>query len=52
METIDGDQIDFEADTICVHGDTKGSVELAKSIRIEMEKNSIKIDKMSNILRN
>ena len=52
VQTIYGDQIDFEADTICVHGDTKGSVELAKLIRIEMEKNSIKIDKMSNILRN
>jgi len=50
VKTIDGDEIDFQADTICVHGDTKGSVELAKLIRNEMEKNSVEILKMKQIL--
>ena len=50
VKTIDGDEIDFQADTICVHGDTKGSVELAKLIRNELEKNSVEIIKMKQIL--
>jgi UPF0271 protein len=35
--TIDGGQIEVEADSLCVHGDTPGAVDMARSLRRELE---------------
>ena len=32
----DGNDIDFSADTICLHGDTPGAVEMAASVQIQV----------------
>ncbi len=37
VETIDGDVIELEAQTLCVHGDSPGSVALATAIRAGLE---------------
>jgi UPF0271 protein len=37
VETIDGDMIELEAQTLCVHGDSPGSVALATAIRAGLE---------------
>ncbi|MEZ5418547.1 MAG: 5-oxoprolinase subunit PxpA [Vicinamibacterales bacterium] len=37
VTTIDGSQIEFEADTLCLHGDTPGAVALAAAIRRGLE---------------
>ncbi|MGD9902697.1 MAG: LamB/YcsF family protein [Vicinamibacterales bacterium] len=37
VATVDGDPISFEADTICVHGDTPGAAQLAAAIRRGLE---------------
>lgn len=37
VETISGDSIKLEADTLCVHGDNAGSVEALKSIRMALD---------------
>lgn len=37
VETIDGDEIELEAQTLCVHGDSPGSVALARAIRTGLE---------------
>ena len=49
VETITGELINFEADTICLHGDTNGSVELARLLREEFESQGIKITKLSKM---
>jgi UPF0271 protein len=33
----DGSEIDLEADTICLHGDTPGAVEHARAVRAALE---------------
>lgn len=37
VKTIDGTEIALKADTICVHGDTPGAVEMIKEIRMRLE---------------
>lgn len=37
MISIDGEEIKFEADTLCIHGDTPGAWKLAKAIRETLE---------------
>ena len=37
VETIDGPAISFEADTLCLHGDTPGAAALAAAIRRGLE---------------
>lgn len=41
VTSIDGLEIPIVAQTICVHGDTPGAVEMAKLIRKRLEENSI-----------
>lgn len=38
VETIDGELIELEAQTLCVHGDSPGSVDLARAIRAGLER--------------
>jgi 5-oxoprolinase (ATP-hydrolysing) subunit A len=33
METLDGHRIDLQAQSICIHGDTSGAVEISRSVR-------------------
>ncbi len=46
----DGNDIDFSADTICLHGDTPGAVEMAASVRSQFEANGIAVKTLSEIL--
>ena len=41
--TIDGGQIEVEADSLCVHGDTPGAVDMARSLRRELEAAGVKV---------
>ena len=41
--TIQGDPIDIEADTICIHGDGINAVEMAKAIHTSLKNNQIEI---------
>ncbi len=50
VEAVDGSDIDFQADSICLHGDTAGAVELAASLRRELEAAGIEIKPMSQIV--
>ncbi|MDA0232056.1 MAG: LamB/YcsF family protein [Chloroflexi bacterium] len=47
---IDGTEIDFSADSICLHGDTAGAVELARAVRSELEGAGVEIRRMSEIV--
>lgn len=41
IRTIDGTEITLKADTICVHGDTPGAVEMIKEIRTGLDQQGI-----------
>ena len=47
---IDGREIPIEADTICLHGDTPGAVELARKLRERMEEAGIQVISISKFL--
>ena len=46
----DGNDIDFAADTICLHGDTPGAVEMAASVKSTFESSGIQVKPLSSIL--
>ena len=50
VEAIDGSTITYDADTICLHGDTPGAVDLAKKLKNEFENASIEITKLKDII--
>jgi len=41
VKAIDGSDLDVRADTVCIHGDTPGALEFARTIRQELEKAGI-----------
>jgi UPF0271 protein len=47
---IDGREIPIEADTICLHGDTPGAVELARKLKERMEEAGIQVISISKFL--
>lgn len=47
---VDGTEIDFSADSICLHGDTAGAVDLAGAVRKELETAGVQIKRMSEIV--
>jgi UPF0271 protein len=47
---VDGTEIDFSADSICLHGDTAGAVGLAAAVRSELEEAGVKIKRMAEIV--
>ncbi len=43
VESIDGVFTPIQADTICLHGDTDGALEMSTAIKAELLKNNIEI---------
>jgi UPF0271 protein len=50
VQSIEGDLIDLEVDSICVHGDTPGAVDLARAIRGSLEGAGITVLPMEKFL--
>lgn len=48
--TINGGEIDLVADTICIHGDTPGAVELARTVRDALTANGVAILPLLEVL--
>lgn len=44
IEAIDGTEISVEAQSICVHGDSPGAVEMARAVRARLEAESVRIE--------
>lgn len=42
-KTLDGEFIDIEADSICVHGDTQGALEIVKEVKQRLEDAGVQI---------
>jgi UPF0271 protein len=43
VESIDGVFTPIQADTICLHGDTAGALEMSAAIKAELLKNDIQV---------
>lgn len=43
VRTIDGDTIELQARSICVHGDTQGAVEIARTVRAALEQAGVEL---------
>ena len=50
VSAIDGTEIDFSADSICLHGDTAGAVELAGAVRVSLEAGGVAITPMDKLV--
>ncbi len=51
VTAIDGTEIDFSADSICLHGDTAGAVELAAALRNGLEAAGVEIIPMNELIK-
>jgi UPF0271 protein len=49
--SFEGDLISIDFDSICLHGDTNGAVEIAKKINDSFKKNRIQVTAMSKLVR-
>ena len=47
---VDGTEIEFDADTICLHGDTPGAVEMARAVRERFASESVDVRPMSELV--
>jgi 5-oxoprolinase (ATP-hydrolysing) subunit A len=43
VRSVDGKDVEVQAETICIHGDTPGAAEFARSLRTSLEKNGVLI---------
>jgi UPF0271 protein len=43
VRSVDGVDVDVRAETVCVHGDTPGAVEFARSLRARLEKEGVTV---------
>jgi len=50
VTAADGTEIDFSADSICLHGDTAGAVELAAAVRGGLEAAGVEITPMNELV--
>ena len=47
---ITGDAIDVEADSLCIHGDTPGAVEMARVLRQRLDAESVTVTPLSQLV--
>ena len=41
--SLSGKEVPIDAQTICVHGDTPGAVEMVKAIRVALEREGVQL---------
>jgi UPF0271 protein len=50
VTAVDGREIPFRADTICLHGDTPGAVQLAAALRARLEAEGVRLVPLSKLV--
>tara|TARA_Y100000590_G_scaffold4509_1_gene6046 strand:- start:138 stop:902 length:765 start_codon:yes stop_codon:yes gene_type:complete len=50
VKAITGEYVSIKADTLCLHGDTPGAVEMAKAVRSGLESSDVNITSLSEII--
>ncbi len=51
IRSVNGEDIDIKAQTICVHGDTPEAVEFVKRIRSELKREGVEVTALSNFIK-
>jgi len=51
VTAVDGTEVDVEADTVCVHGDTPGSVGIARAVALRLEQAGVEVAAPGPVLR-
>jgi UPF0271 protein len=46
--TVEGDDIDIGFESVCIHSDTPGALELIRAVRQALEENGIRIASVSH----
>ena len=49
--SVNGDVIDIEADSLCLHGDTPGAVNMARKLKSELISNQVALVNLSESLQ-
>ena len=49
--SVNGDVIDIEADSLCLHGDTPGAVDMARKLKSELISNQVMLVNLSESLQ-
>jgi len=50
VRSVEGRDVDVRGETICVHGDTPGAVEFARELRMQLEREGVKISAPRRLL--
>jgi UPF0271 protein len=50
VRSVEGDDVNVRAETICVHGDTPGAVEFARELRSQLESQGVRISAPQSLL--
>ena len=50
ITTISGEEIEVEAESLCIHGDTPGAVDIASTLRKELELANVSIVPLGEIV--
>jgi UPF0271 protein len=50
VRSVEGDDVNVRAETICVHGDTPGAVEFAREVRSQLESQGVRISAPQSLL--
>ena len=50
MISANGNLVEVEAESICLHGDTPGAVDMAKSLRAAFEREGIEIIPLARLV--
>jgi 5-oxoprolinase (ATP-hydrolysing) subunit A len=50
VRSVEGRDIDVRGETICVHGDTPGAVEFARELRLQVEREGVRISAPQSLL--
>ena len=50
IEAVDGSQVEVRADSICLHGDTPGAVEMARAVRTGFEAAGVRVESLRELV--
>jgi len=50
VETVEGDTLDMDFESVCFHSDTPGSLEIVRAIRAALERNGIRVAPVAEIV--
>ena len=50
MSPVDGGEIEVEADSLCLHGDTPGAVEMARALERQLKVSGVEIVPVAQLI--